>query len=663
MYPSILTDIITIFGLSVAVIIIFHKIRIPPVVGFIVTGILAGPFGLQLIESSERVNALAEVGIIALLFTIGLEFSLRNLSQIGRSIAIGGTTQVTATILAGMLICIIQGYPWGQSLFFGFLLSLSSTAIVMKVAQDRGEIESPHGRSALGILIFQDLIVILMILISPLIAGSPGDPSISPLEKILKGIVAVLIIAASAKWFVPYLLLLAAKTKNREVFILTVIIIGLSIAWLTHMAGLSLALGSFLAGLIISESEYSHQAAGNILPFRDVLMSFFFVSVGMLINMEFLLRHAALIGLLIMCVVVMKSLTGTIAVLFQGLPPRTAIIAGMYLSQIGEFSFILAKTGVEQGILTETSNAIFISVSALTMALTPLTMELAPKVAIQFLKLPLPKSLKNKTYTLTDHIPPSMKDHMIIVGFGLNGRNVARAARIAKIPYIIVEMNPETVRRERKTGEQIIFGDATSEEVLKYAGIKKARTMVVVINDAAATRRITELARRLNPKLHIIVRTRFIGEMDSLYKLGADEVIPEEFETSVEIFSRVLRRYLIPKPEIERLISEIRADGYEMFRTISKEAATCMDIRVCLPDTEIATVRLEKKAYASGKNINDLALRKRFGVTILAIRRNGSMIHNPDANTVLMEGDVLVLFGEPFQISSVLHLFTEPMDR
>lgn len=662
MSPSIFTDIITIFGLSFAVIIIFHKIRIPAVVGFIVTGMLAGPFGLQLIESSERVNVLAEIGIIALLFTIGLEFSLRNLFQIGRSIAIGGTIQVTATVLAGMLISITAGYPWSQSLFFGFLLSLSSTAIVMKLAQDRGEIESPHGKSALGMLIFQDLIVILMILVSPLIAGVPGDPAVSPLEKILKGLVAVLIIGAAAKWFVPYLLLLAAKTKNREVFILTVIIIGLSIAWITHMAGLSLALGSFLAGLIISESEYSHQAAGNILPFRDVLTSFFFVSVGMLINMEFFLQNAALIGILILGVIIMKSLTGTIAVLFQGLPLRTAIIAGMYLSQIGEFSFILAKSGVEHGIFTETLNAIFIDVSALTMALTPLTMELAPKVAGYTLKLPLPKNLKRGTFAIPEPLPPSMKDHIIIVGFGLNGRNVARAARIAGIPYIIIEMNPETVRRERKEGERIIFGDATSEEVLKYAGIKKARTMVVVINDAAATRRITEISRRLNPKLYLIVRTRFIGEMDSLYKLGADEVIPEEFETSVEIFSRVLRRYLIPKPEIERLITEIRADRYEMFRTISREAATCTDIRICLPDTEIATVRLEKDAYASGKSINDLALRKKYGVTILAIRRNGSMIYNPEAGNILMEGDVLVLFGEPHRISGVLPLFTTHMN-
>jgi CPA2 family monovalent cation:H+ antiporter-2 len=292
--------------------------------------------------------------------------------------------------------------------------------------------------------------------------------------------------------------------------------------------------------------------------------------------------------------------------------------------------------------------------------LTPFIIKIAPAAADRVSGWPLPRRWKTGSPLLRQVTRTRRQDHLIIIGYGLNGRNVSRAAARASIPYMILEMNPETVRRERKAGEPIYFGDATHEAVLRHADIHQARVMVIAINDPTATRRITELAKRLNPKLHVIVRTRFIQEMKALYDLGADEVIPEEFETSVEIFSRVLRKYLVPKPEIEQFIAEVRAAGYDMLRSVATESITCSDLKICLPDAEIATFRLSGNASAVGRTVAELALRKRHGVTLLTIRRGMEMIYNPDAETRLLADDILVVFGAPDKLARVMEFFTAP---
>jgi CPA2 family monovalent cation:H+ antiporter-2 len=325
------------------------------------------------------------------------------------------------------------------------------------------------------------------------------------------------------------------------------------IAWLTYLAGLSLALGAFLAGLIISESEYGHHALGNIVPFRDVFTSLFFVSIGMLLDLGFLIKHPDQVALITVAVIIAKTLIATIAVLFLGFPLRTAIIVGLTLCQVGEFSFILAKVGVDYGLLVGDTFQLFLAVAVITMGVTPFIMALAPRVANAALRLPLPAKLKtgfsSKSESVSEHKTHELEDHLIIVGYGLSGKNVATAAKTAKIPYVIIEMNPETVRNEKKAGEPIIYGDATHEAVLEHVGIEGARVMVVAISDPTATRGITSVAVRLNPKIHIIARTRFFRETTALRELGANEVIAEEYETSVEIFARVLAKYLVPKEE------------------------------------------------------------------------------------------------------------------
>ncbi|NPU84279.1 MAG: potassium transporter KefB [Syntrophaceae bacterium] len=654
---DLMSDILIIFGLSVGVLFLFAKIRVPALVGFIFTGMLAGPHGLGLIHQAENVEILAEVGIVALLFTIGLEFSFRHLVKIRRSVLFGGSLQVGLTTLAGAGIAALAGFPVGQSLFFGFLLSLSSTAIVLKALQDRAELDTPHGSAALGILIFQDLAIVPMILLVPLLAGMQRGAGPDLYMAVAKGTLAIAVIAAGAKWIVPFWLHAVARSRSRELFLLAVILICLSVAWLTNLAGLSLALGAFLAGLMISESPYSHEAVGHVLPFRDVFTSFFFVSVGMLLDMAFFLAQPFLILGLTIAVLLLKEVLAAGTVAIEGRPLRVAIMAGLALSQIGEFSFVLSKVGMNYGLMSPRMYQIFLAVSVFTMALTPFVIAGSPRLARLILSWPLPARFKKGGSLYHSPKETFLGDHLIIIGFGLNGRNIARAAGQTGIPYVILETNPDTVREERRAGLPIHYGDATHEAVLDSVGVRSARTLVVAINDPTATRRIVELARRLNGRLHIIVRTRYLGEMAALHELGADEVIPEEFETSIEIFARVLRKYLIPKPEIDRYVSEIRTGGYDMLRALAPEAGVCTDLRICLPDAEVATFRIEEESVAASRTIGDMALRKKHGVTILAIRRGDEMLYNPDPAMQLSTGDILVSFGAPEQTAAVAGLF------
>ena len=657
---TLLYDIVIIFALSVAVLFFCHRLKIPSIVGFVFTGLLAGPYGLGLIKSIHEVNTLAEIGIVLLLFTIGLEFSFKDLLRIKKTVLLGGTLQVTLTFLGTFFIVRQLGWQIGQAIFIGFLVSLSSTAIVLKVFQERAEIDSPHGRTSLGILIFQDIIMVPMILVAPLIAGEMGDLSESILILLSKGIGIILLVIVCARWVVPWVLYQVVKTRSREIFLLSIVLICMAIAWLTSSAGLSLALGAFLAGLVISESEYSHQALGNTLPFRDVFISFFFVSIGMLLDISFFVENLWIIMLVFLSVILLKTMIAGMATILLGFPLRTAILVGFAISQVGEFSFILSKTGLEFDLLNETIYQIFLSVSVLTMASTPFLMALSPKIADLILRIPMPVKLRSGFIMIQSKGRKEIKDHIVIIGFGVNGRNLARAAKVGGIPYVIIEMNPDVVRKERAKGEAIYYGDATQEAILHQAFIKDARIVVIAISYPAATRRIIEVSRRLSSKVCIIARTPYLQELKPLYKLGADEVISEEFEASVEIFSRVLRKYLIPRDKIARFMSEVRSDGYEMFRSLSEEEIFFSDLKLHVPNIEISTLQVAAKSSSIGKSLAQIDLRKNFGVTVLAIRRDLQILSNPSADMQLMESDTLYILSKPEKIADILNLFDNP---
>ena len=656
----LLNDIVIIFGLAIAVLLICHQLRVPAVVGFLLTGIFVGPYGFGLVEAVHEVELLAEIGIVLLLFTIGIEFSFERLLQIKKSVLMGGSLQVFLTFLATFFIAKQFGMASGVAIFVGFLVALSSTAIVLKLIQDRAEVDSPHGRTTLGILIFQDIIIVPMLLITPLLAGVTENVGATVLVLLAKGIGIILLVMVSTKWLVPQLLYQIARTRNQEVFLLSIVVICLGVAWLTSSAGLSLALGAFLAGLIISESEYSHQALGNLLPFRDVFTSFFFVSIGMLLDIGFLFQNPGVIVLITLGVLILKAVIASFTAILLGLPFRTSVLVGLALSQVGEFSFILSRTGVEHGLLTGNIYQTFLAFSVLSMAATPFIINLAPRAADILLRLPLPEKLTTGFRPVPSIEVKSKKDHLIIIGFGVNGRNVARAARLSGIPYAIIEMNPETVRSEQARGEPIYYGDSTQEVVLQHAGIQNARIVVSAINDPSSTRRTTEIVRRLNPNVHLIVRSRYIQEMKSLYELGANEVIPEEFETSVEIFTRVLTKYLIPKDEIESLVAEIRSDGYEMFRNISRESSSLADLNLQIPDIEISTLRLVENSPFVGKSLAEIELRKKHGVTVLAIRRDSKVLSNLDVNMPFIADDVLFVLAPPDKVAGVAALSQSP---
>jgi CPA2 family monovalent cation:H+ antiporter-2 len=601
---------------------------------------------------------MAEIGIVLLLFTIGIEFSLTQLIRIRILVFWGGGAQILLTILAVAAGGALLDFPWNQAVFFGFLVALSSTAILMKLLMDAGQMDSPHGKTALGILIFQDLCVVPMMLLVPFLAGRGGTwGDILLLLARAGGIVVVA--HYGARYAIPWILSQVVRARSRELFILTIIFVGFGTAWLTSLAGLSLALGAFIAGLAISESEYSHQALGDIIPFRDAFMSLFFISVGMLLDINVFLHKPLLIVVLVLAIILMKTVIAAGSVLMLGIPARISIVAGLALSQVGEFSFVLSRAGMTHGLLPYELYQLFLAASVSTMALTPLCLRYGPALA-EAVSRRLPRSLvRGRRSLIQGEQKIRLADHVVIIGYGLNGRNLAKVLKAQGIAYAVVEANPFTISAERKRGSYIVFGDATRGEVLEHVQVSRARILVVAISDAAASRQVAALARQMNPALHIIVRTRYLAEMEPLYGIGANEVIPEEFETSVEIFARVLKRFLIPHDQIEACIASVRKDSYDMFRTLSHRNSHATGITGFLAGAEVGTFTVGKGAVIDGESLRSGVLRSRSGAMLLAIRRGDEVISNPDPLWELLEKDVALLVGTPEQLAVAAKLFEE----
>jgi CPA2 family monovalent cation:H+ antiporter-2 len=652
-------DIVKLFGMALFTVTLFRRLMLPAVIGFLVTGIMAGPHVLGLIRDTHHVEQMAELGVMLLLFTIGIEFSLKELARIKHAVFIGGGLQIVLTVLATAGIGSLFRIPFNQALFFGFLVALSSTAILMKLLMDAGEIDAPHGKTALGILIFQDLCIVPMMLFTPLLAGV-GNGLQDVLEVSVKTVAVVVVAHYGARFLVPWIFGQVVRTRSRELFLLTVIFISFGIAWVTALVGLSLALGAFIAGLAISESEYSHQALGDIMPFRDLFMSLFFISVGMLVNPAAILANPVAVIFLVLSIIAVKILMNATAVLSLGIPLRVALITGISLAQIGEFSFVLSRSGLEYGFLSSETYQLFLAASVATMGLTPFLLKFAPHAADAVVNFAPAFLNRRKTLFGNHYKEQAPEDHVIIAGFGVNGKNLARALNYLKTPYLVIESNPFTVETERKRGERIIFGDASSPEILEHAQIRKARILVVAISDAAASRRIAVLARKMSASLHIIVRTRYVAEVEPLYRLGVNEVIPEEFETSVEILSRVLKKFLLPQDVIDGCVAEVRKGSYEMLRGMSRRHSHATGISGYLSGAEIGTFMVRRGSPLEGKSMREGTLRDRSGVTVLAIRRGDETIPNPDPVWELRDGDIVLLLGTPDQLSAAGKLFQSP---
>lgn len=654
MQIPLLADIVIVLLMSVAVVYLFQRIRVPAVVGFLVSGVILGPHGLGLVQGIHEVEQLAEVGVILLLFTIGLEFSLQELLHMKRAVLLGGSVQVLGVLAAVFGGLTLAGVEPGQAFFLGLIATLSSTAVVLRMLQQRGEMESPQGRTALAVLIYQDLMVVPMMLVVPVLAGTGGGLG-SALMGFGVKVVAILVgVVVLARLVVPALLERVVRTRSRDLFLLAVVSVCLVVAWAAAEAGLSLALGAFLAGLIVSESEYSHQALADVIPFRDLFAAFFFVSIGMFLDVGLAVGQPLLLAALVGGVLVLKAVVAGGVALVLGLPLGSAVLAGLALSQVGEFSFILAGSGLAEGILTEVAFEWFLVVAVMTMGLTPFIIGAGPAVAGAIQRLPLLSRSHAETSPAPAHGEDGaeLRDHVVVVGYGVNGRNVTWAAGMAGIRHVVVDINPGLVQDYRAKGVPIHFGDASKGPVLEYLGVRRARAVVVAVADAAATRAITAQARALAPGCYIIARTRYTAEVEPLMEAGADLVIPEELETSVEIVSRLLRHYLVPQREVDAFLTEVRSGGYEMLRSLALADASLADLSLTLADVEISTLIVAEDSAVSGKALRETDLRRVYGVTVVAIRRGDELIPNPGPEARIESGDALIVLGIADEIAA-----------
>lgn len=623
---ELITAVFIILACALAILMLGRRVKMPIIIGYFLTGIVVGPYGLGIINESE-VSLLAELGVILLMFTIGLEISLKNLLSMKKVVLIGGALQLCLTAAVVWSILVLLGFPSNTAIFAGFLVAPSSTAIIMSLYQQSGDIDSHHGKIALGLLIFQDICVIPMMLLVPIIAGTSAKDLGFELLNLGAGLVLLGFVLVAAIIFVPRLLTKVASFRNQELFVITTVVICFGIAWLMSLNGVSLALGAFLAGVAISESEYSYEIIGQVMPIRDILTSFFFVSVGMMLNLTYLTSNLLALAAIAAVLILGKTVINFLSLKVIGVMSAVAFLSAVGISQIGEFSFILGVSGLEAGIVNNETYQIFLTVSIMTMAVTPYIVNFAPTVVKKYMPISEEEertvnggvccadicdedegeereygeeesgSARVKSATAATDTPvatataasaasaaPSSTDasaamrsryadrykkHVIVVGYGICGQFVVRALKKTGLKYVILEMNPVTVAAERKKGEEIIYGDASHDVILNHVKVSKAGSIVVTIPNGEVTKAIITTARRLNPNIYIIARVRFIADIAELYRLGTDEVIVDERESAIEIFKRTVINGSTITPELQKeldlCVKQMRWELYDRY--------------------------------------------------------------------------------------------------
>ncbi len=658
---GVLKDIVIIFALSTFVNFIFTRIRVPAIIGYLITGVIAGPHLLALINSPENVEVMAEIGVILLMFTIGLEFSINHLLNIRRIVFLGGFMQLLLTAGVTLLVARVYQFGWAESVFVGFLTALSSTAVVLKLLQERSELTTHYGKTIVGILIFQDIILVPLLLFTPMLGGTTGNIGSELLMLLLKTTGIIIFIYIGNRWLMPRLLHLIAMTHSQELFLMSILLICLAVAMLTNELGMSLAFGAFLAGLMISDSEYSHNAFGNLIPFKDVFTSFFFVSIGMLLDLGFVYDHPWLVIATVLLVIVLKTIIAGFTAFTLGHTFFGTVVIGLSLAQVGEFSFILARLGLTNKIISPYHYQLFLSVAITSMALSPLLIQVSRLLANLILKLPLPQFLVEGLFPLKQVEIPEIKSHIVLIGKDSRAINLAAMIKKMELPFTSIVFDPDRARKQIENGNLAVFGDATNEPVLRQAYVHTAEMVIVSVGDLIKAMSIVEHVRGMNKHAYIIVRTRHVTDIEELYRIGATQVIPEEFETAIDFFEKILNKYLIPRMETERAIARIREDNYGIFR--DKEKVGGYSLLKDIPDIEIAAVKVEEKSVFAGKTIAETALRKTCGVTMVALKHGDKIITNPDASTVINKNDIAYLLGKPEMIAIATDLLLKEVDK
>lgn len=652
---DLLQNIVLIFALSTLVNFLFTKMKIPTILGYLFTGVIVGPSLLGVIGMHDDIEIIAEIGVIMLMFGIGLEFSLNHLLRIRKIVFIGGFLQFTFTVVVTLFIARGYDIDWKGALFVGFVTALSSTAVVLKILQERSELTSNYGRTVLGILIFQDLLLIPLLLFTPILGGDVGDQSHQLLMLGVKAVFIVGLIYVGNRWLMPRLLDVIAKTRNQELFMMSVLFICMAVALLTAELGMSLAFGAFLAGLMISDSQYSHNVFGNLIPLKDLFASFFYISIGILLDVNFVAANPWLVAGTVLIVVFFKAITAAGTAFLLGHTFRGTIMVGFALSQVGEFSFILAKEGMDYNLISTFIYQLFLATAVISMALTPILMQVSRPIASLLLKLPLPVKLVDGIFPLPQVEIPEIRDHLVFIGKDSRALNLSVMAKQLGLPYVSIVFDPDSARKRQLKGETIVYGDAVNDPILLKAQVDKADIVVISIGNLITSMVIIEKVRTMNPHAYIIVRAKKVEDIEDLYNSGADKVLPEEFETSIELFDRVLSKMLIPRREIDKVIGRIRDDNYGIFR--DREIRSDFPALKILANIEITALRLDDQSPVLGKSIVELQLRNQYGLTIAALLRDKELIDNPDPETIFASGDIVYLMGRAEQIANATGVF------
>lgn len=653
---ALLGEIALISVVGVLVTVVLGRLRLPTVTGLLLSGVLIGPRALGLVSDVQSIEQIAEVGVVLLLFMIGLEFSLERLRDIFGRVAVGGLLQVLGTIAAVVPVVLLLGEPVRVAVFYGFVFALSSTAIVLKMLSERQELDAPHGRFVVAALILQDLFIVPMVLLVPFLGESNGEGGtiIGVLLAIGKAVLVVVGVLLGARVIVPRAMQWVAATRSRDVFILAVLSLCIGTAWLTSLMGLSLALGAFLGGIVVASTEYRHRATGELLPLRDAFVSIFFVSLGMLFDAQVLLEHP-LVSLLLLCgFIFAKGLLATAAALLMQFPPRAAWLAGVGLAQFGEFAFVLVRLGIAEGVVESEDVAPLLNAGIISMVLTPLMVHRAPHISAgERILSPLARLLRART--LEERPPALLSDHIVVIGYGLAGQLLTSALRGLDVKHVILELNVKNVREGRARGDPVYYADATSEEALHHAQVREARAVVILINDQAALVRVVDTLRRVAPGIPLLVRTRYLADRADLLHTGATDVVAEEVEGGVEVIARVLRELEVPRNVIDAQVDAARARTQQTARTITLPRAA-LGRHEHLARLKVESVLIPEDSAAAGKSLRELDLRRQTGALVVAIRRGEAYVSHPAADDPMQPNDVAYLVGDVAAVRKAVDL-------
>ncbi len=654
----LLQDLTLLLLVSLPINILFHRIKLPSIMGFLIAGILIGPNALGLIGDPRTVEELAEIGVVLLLFVVGLEFSIGRLLKNLKTVIGFASLQMLLTIAAFSVVLWKGGLPVNQSIVFGILIALSSTAIVLKIMTDRGEINSLHGRICVGALLFQDLCVVPLTILIPIISTPSGDYSETQLGfAFAKSIAAVVSIFVFSRLLIPKTLEFIARTGSKELLTLAVILIILGTCWASEVLGLTLAMGAFIAGMILADSEYNHQIILDILPVKDYFAGIFFISVGMLLQVQlfidsFLFQLGLAIGLIFL-----KAIIGFLAAWIARSPLRISFIAGIRLAQIGEFSLILADMALENGFFSDTQHQLFLTVSILSMLIAPMLVRVSTILSIKLFS-------QNANENAEEPEGLKLSGHVVIAGYGTIGQNLSQVLGEINIPFLILDLDGERVKQALSKNMNALFGDSTREDTLVRAGIKNARMIVFSTPDLVAMQEAIRSARKLNSSLYILARTPNATQVEEMIEAGANFVIPEEFETSVEIFSRVLKEFHIPNNVIEQQIELIRLEGYSMLRGLSLNMEGLQKFSTYLTASLTESFQVMDSSWAHKKTLAEMKIKDKTGARLIAVVRKNDVHPNPPQDFSIQSGDILVLFGRHIELDKSLELLEKgPKDK